>query len=36
MGRKKKKKKKRKKWGDIGAPNSAKRKKHLAKIRKKK
>ena len=30
-----KKKKKRKKWGKIGAPHSAKRKRHLARIRKK-
>ena len=33
MGKKKKKSKK--KWGKIGAPHSAKRKRHLAKIRKK-
>ena len=32
----KKKKKKGKKWGKIGAPHSAKRKRHLARIRKKK
>jgi len=30
------KKKKKKKWGKIGAPKSAKRKAHLAKIQKKK
>jgi len=36
MGKKKKKaKKKGKKWGKIGAPHSAKRKRHMAKIRKK-
>lgn len=36
VGRKKKKKKKQqKKWGKIGAPHSAKRKRHLARIRKK-
>ena len=28
-------KRKGKKWGKIGAPNSAKRKKHMRKIRKK-
>ncbi len=33
--RKKAKMKKGKKWGKIGAPGSAKRKKHMAKIRKK-
>ena len=31
----KKKGKKKKKWGKIGAPHSAKRKRHLARIRKK-
>ena len=31
----KKRKKKGKKWGAIGAPHSAKRKRHMAKIRKK-
>lgn len=36
MGRKKKKSKKKKKWGNIGAPQSAKRKRHLARIRKRK
>ena len=32
---KRKKKRKGKKWGKIGAPHSAKRKRHLARIRKK-
>lgn len=36
VGRKKKAKKKGKKWGKIGAPHSAKRKRHLARIRKRK
>ena len=36
VGRKRRKKKKKgKKWGKIGAPHSAKRKRHLARIRKK-
>lgn len=32
---KKKRGKKKKKWGSIGAPHSAKRKRHMAKIRRK-
>lgn len=35
VGRRKKGKKKGKKWGSIGAPHSAKRKRHMAKIRRK-
>jgi len=36
MARRKKKKRSGAKWGKIGAPKSAKRKRYLAKIRRKK
>ena len=35
MVRRRKRNKKKPKWGDIGAPGSAKRSKHMASIRKK-
>jgi len=36
MAKKRRKRRSGKKWGKIGAPGSAKRKRHMAKIRRKK